>query len=145
MVTTRERTRTMTVGELSRRTGVPVKALREYADSGLIYTVGRSAANYRLFEEDALWCVHWIGSMRGLGLTLAEIRDLAGAHLCTTESVGPRLAERLRVARARLDQRIAELQRMRERIDEYEAAHRDELQGRERLWSDDPRSCPVNA
>lgn len=30
----------MTVGELSRRTDVPIKALREYADWGLIYTVG---------------------------------------------------------------------------------------------------------
>jgi DNA-binding transcriptional MerR regulator len=46
----------MTVGELSRRTDVPIKALREYADGGLIYTVGRSATNYRLFDSDALWC-----------------------------------------------------------------------------------------
>lgn len=36
----------MTVGELSRRTGVQVKASREYADWGLIYTVGRSQAGY---------------------------------------------------------------------------------------------------
>jgi hypothetical protein len=35
---------------------VPVKALREYEDLGLIYTVGRSAGNYRLFDEEALWC-----------------------------------------------------------------------------------------
>jgi len=33
----------ITIGALSRRTGVPVKALREYEDLGLIYTVGRSA------------------------------------------------------------------------------------------------------
>lgn len=44
----------MTVGELSRRTDVPIKALREYTDGGLIYTVGRSATNYRLFGNDAL-------------------------------------------------------------------------------------------
>jgi len=41
----------MTIGALSRRTGVPVKALREYEDLGLIYTVGRSAGNYQLFDE----------------------------------------------------------------------------------------------
>jgi MerR family transcriptional regulator, copper efflux regulator len=45
----------MTIGRLSRRTGVLVKVLREYEDMGLIYTVGRSAGNYRLFDEDALW------------------------------------------------------------------------------------------
>ena len=47
----------MTIGTLARRTGVPVKTLREYEDLGLIYTVGRSAGNYRLFGEEALWCV----------------------------------------------------------------------------------------
>jgi DNA-binding transcriptional MerR regulator len=33
----------MTIGTLSRRTGVPVKTLRTYEDLGLIYTAGRSA------------------------------------------------------------------------------------------------------
>jgi hypothetical protein len=42
-VTSRAReTAQMTVGALSRRTGVPVKALREYEDTGLIYSCGRS-------------------------------------------------------------------------------------------------------
>lgn len=35
------RTHLMTVGELSRRTGVPIKTLRTYADTGLVHTVGR--------------------------------------------------------------------------------------------------------
>ncbi|KUO19248.1 hypothetical protein AQJ91_19910 [Streptomyces dysideae] len=52
-----EVSRSMTVGELSRRTGVPVQTLREYTDLGLIYTLGRSSANYRLYTTDALWCV----------------------------------------------------------------------------------------
>lgn len=43
----------MTIGGLSRQTGVPVKTLREYEDLGLIYTVGRSAGNYRLFDAEA--------------------------------------------------------------------------------------------
>ncbi|MBT2478495.1 TetR family transcriptional regulator [Streptomyces sp. ISL-94] len=58
----------MTVGELSQRTGVPVKTLRECTDLGLIYTLGRSQAGYRLFDAEALWCVRWIGELRGLGL-----------------------------------------------------------------------------
>ena len=49
----------MTIGRLSQRTGVPVKVLREYEDMGLIYTVGRSAGNYRLFDEDALCVSQW--------------------------------------------------------------------------------------
>jgi MerR family transcriptional regulator, copper efflux regulator len=37
----------MTIGPLSRRTGIPVKALRTYEDMGLIYTVGRLAPGPR--------------------------------------------------------------------------------------------------
>ncbi len=44
----------MTIGELSRRTGMPMKAIREYEGMGLIYTVGRSPGNYRLFDSDRL-------------------------------------------------------------------------------------------
>src|SRR6476620_2912486 len=63
----------MTIGTLARRTGVPVKTLREYEDLGLIYTVGRSAGNYRLFGDEALWCVGVVTTLRSLGLTLSEI------------------------------------------------------------------------
>ncbi|MDT9701273.1 MerR family transcriptional regulator [Streptomyces sp. P17] len=74
------RLRPMTVGDLSRRTGVTVKALREYTDLGLIYTLGRSPAGYRLYDPDALRCVRFIGELRGLGLTIAEIRELTVAR-----------------------------------------------------------------
>src|SRR6266849_2626673 len=64
----------MTIGQLSRRTGVPIKALREYERLGLIYTLGRSESNYRLFDEEALWCIQVIAVLRSLGLTLKEIQ-----------------------------------------------------------------------
>src|SRR5262245_57944552 len=92
----------MTIGTLARRTGVPVKTLREYEDLGLIYTVGRSAGNYRLFGEEALWCVGVVGTLRGLGLTLAEIQDLASSYLGSTdEPIAPRLARALHAVRTR--------------------------------------------
>jgi hypothetical protein len=37
------RTGLMTVGALSRRGGIPVKALRAYSDMGLVYPAGRSS------------------------------------------------------------------------------------------------------
>ncbi len=43
------RSQAMTIGQLSRRTGVPIKALREYERLGFLYTLGRSESNYRLF------------------------------------------------------------------------------------------------
>ena len=61
----------MTIGTLSRRTGVTVKALRAYEDMGLIYTVGRSPGNYRLFGDEALWCVGVVSGLRNLGESVA--------------------------------------------------------------------------
>src|SRR5258708_5893241 len=50
MVWVRER---MKIGELSRRTGTPVRLLREYADMGLIYTHGRSPPDDPLLDRSS--------------------------------------------------------------------------------------------
>ncbi|MBT2419387.1 MerR family transcriptional regulator [Streptomyces sp. ISL-22] len=127
----------MTVGELSRHTGVPVKALREYTDLGLIYTLGRSAANYRLFTADALWCVRWIGQLRDLGLTVAEIRQLTTAYL-DGQPFGPALAKHLRTARKRLQARITAAEQTLDRIDAFENSHQAELADHGgNCWADD--------
>jgi MerR family copper efflux transcriptional regulator len=121
----------MTIGELSRRTGVSVKVLRRYDAQGLLYSPGRSAGNYRLFDESALWCVEVVTGLRNLGLTVAEIRELARVYVDDPgEPIGPRLAERLEEARSRIDDRIAELTALRKRIDDFETRHGAELSGR---------------
>jgi MerR family copper efflux transcriptional regulator len=133
-------TSAMTIGVLARRTGVPVKTLREYEDLGFIYTVGRSAGNYRLFGEEALWCVAVVGTLRGLGLTLSEIRELTTVYLGRTdEPIGPRLAQILQAVRARTQARIGELQALLSRIAEYEVDHAEELSGRADFRVHDPR------
>ena len=130
----------MTIGALARRTGVPVKTLREYEDLGLIYTVGRSAGNYRLFGDEALWCVGVVTTLRGLGLTLSEIVELTACYLGRTDKpIGPRLAQALQAVRLRSEARIAELQALLQRIAEYEAEHEDELSGRTDFRAHDPR------
>ena len=139
-----ELTTLMTVGDLSRRTRVPIKALRAYTDWGLINTLGRNGANYRLYDADALRCVQIITELRGLGLTLAEIRALAHAYPDRNgQLIGPRLAQRLRAARARVDAQIAQLEQTRRRIDAFEAGHRAELAGQPgaELWGGDPLRC----
>ena len=131
----------MTIGSLSRRTGVPVKTLRTYEDLGLIYTVGRSPGNYRLFGEEALWCVGVVTGLRGLGLTLDEICRVAASYLQDTgEPAGPRLAALLQAVRARTEQHIAELQERLQRIDEFEVAWAAELAGAADFHTQDPRS-----
>jgi MerR family copper efflux transcriptional regulator len=132
----------MTVGELSRRTGVPTKNLRTYTDWGLIYSVGRTSGNYRLYDAEALWCVGAVTELRQLGLTLAEIRDFgAGYRTRSGEPVGPRLALLLDRSRARVEQRIAELEEVRRRIDQFVAENPERLRSRSaRAWQGDPRA-----
>lgn len=119
-----------------------IKALRRYEGMGLIYVVARSSANYRLFDESALWCVQMICNLRGLGFTVAEIRALAGIYLGQpSQPIGPHLAEQLRAVRARLDTRMQELQELRQRVDDFATRYAVELAGRDAadFRSEDPR------
>lgn len=133
----------MTIGSLSRRTGVPVKQLRTYEGMGLIYTVGRSSGNYRLFGDEALWCVGLITGLRDLGLTLAEIQELGTAYLQPSpEPLGPRIARLLETARLRTERRIDELRVRVERIREFSIAYAPELSGAADFRAQDPRGAP---
>jgi len=82
----------LTVGEPAVRTGPSRKEIREPEDRGLVYSVGRSDSNCRLFDETALWCVRTIGELRARGLTLTEIeqlRDEQQPSASATLSTGP--------------------------------------------------------
>jgi DNA-binding transcriptional MerR regulator len=117
------RTNVMTIGQLSRRTGVPIKVLREYERLGFVYTLGRSAGNYRLFGEEALWCVQVVQSLRSLGLTLKEIQTLTVSYTeRPSEPIEPVLNEQLTQVLARIEARIASLEALRRRVLDFQAA-----------------------
>src|SRR6266542_4280355 len=112
--------RLMTVGELARRTGLSIKAIRQYEALGLIYSAGRSEGGYRLFDESALWCARVIATLRSLGVTIKEIEQLASDYLSRPdEPVGPRVAALLDRAQRRIDDRISELEAVRRRVCDY--------------------------
>ena len=117
------RSHAITIGQLSRRTGVPIKILREYEDLGFLYTLGRSESNYRLFGEEAVRCVQVVQGLRSLGLTLKAIRALATAH-CERpgELVDGLLQEYLPQTLVRVEAQISTLQALRQRILEFQAA-----------------------
>lgn len=133
--------RAMTVGELSRRTKVPVRKLRQYEDMGMIHSLGRSPSGYRLFDDDALWCVAGITTLRSLGLTEAEIQRLAEHHDRPENPIGPRLAEALETARARTRDQIDDLTRRLDRIDEFTRTHRAVLAGHDTSTPWGPDAC----
>ena len=113
----------MTIGQPSRRSGVPIKVLRDYGDLGFLYTLGRSESNYRLFGEEVVWCVQVIQGLRSLGLTLKEIQALVTCYLERPgEPSGVLLEAQLAQALARVEAQITALQALRQRILEFQAA-----------------------
>ncbi|MFE2110587.1 MerR family transcriptional regulator [Kitasatospora sp. NPDC059463] len=62
------------IGELARRTGLTVKAVRFYADAGLVPPTTRTPAGYRRFDVHALARLDLVRTLRELGLDLATVR-----------------------------------------------------------------------
>lgn len=82
----------LTIGELSRRTGIPVKTLRFYSDEGLLPPAKRSRANYRLFDEEQVVRIELVRTLREAGLDLATIRKVLGRDMSLKDALRLRLA-----------------------------------------------------
>jgi len=64
------------IGELARRTGLTVRALRHYDDIGLLAPSERSSGGYRLYGRKDVARLYRIQALRRLDLSLAEIHGL---------------------------------------------------------------------
>lgn len=104
------------IGEIARRTGLSVSAIRYYEDQGLIEPV-RSGGNQRRFLRSDIRRLSFILIAQRLGLALGEIK----LHLATLpqgRTPNARDWEAISLAiRETLDARIAELTRTRDRLD----------------------------
>ena len=67
----------VTIGEVRRRTGMTVRAIRFYEDKGLV-TSDRDARGQRRFGQAALARLVYIAHARQAGLQIADIRRLLG-------------------------------------------------------------------
>ncbi|WP_051366943.1 redox-sensitive transcriptional activator SoxR [Hamadaea tsunoensis] len=97
----------LTIGEVSRRSGVATSAIRFYEANGLLSS-DRTAGNQRRYHGDVMCRLAMIEACQRVGLTLAEVRDalapLPPRHAPTPEDWKV-LAERLRTeAQSRIDQ-----------------------------------------
>ncbi|MFF3677159.1 MerR family transcriptional regulator [Streptomyces sp. NPDC002120] len=83
------------IGELSRRTGLPVRTIRFYSDAGVVAPTTRTPAGYRLYDLDALLRLELLRTLRELGMDLATVQrvldrelsvaDVAAAHADATD------------------------------------------------------------
>jgi MerR family transcriptional regulator, redox-sensitive transcriptional activator SoxR len=102
----------LTIGEVSRRSGVAASALRFYEERGLI-TSERAGSGHRRYPRPVLRRIAFIVFAQRVGLTLEEI----GSELARLPGDrAPTRRDWSRLSRqwsSRIDQRIAELERLR--------------------------------
>jgi MerR family redox-sensitive transcriptional activator SoxR len=108
-------TRELTVGQLAARSGVSVSALHFYEAQGLI-SARRTAGNQRRYPREMLRRVAFVRASQRVGIPLARIRDALGtlpAGRTPTRGDWARLSA---AWRQDLDDRIGQLQHLRDRL-----------------------------
>ncbi len=107
----------ITIGELSKRTGVAVSALRFYEEKGILHPL-RTGGNQRRFLRSDIRRVSFVLIAQKLGLALEEIV----AHLANLpEGRNPTLTDWQKISRAmreQIDARITLLNRTRNQLDQ---------------------------
>jgi DNA-binding transcriptional MerR regulator len=103
------------IGEAARRAGVTAKAIRFYERKRVLPPPIRATNGYRLYGDDAVEMLGFVKRAAGLGLTLAEIKDIiairqGGRPPCT------HVHRLLRDKAVELDRKLKDLLEVRRRI-----------------------------
>ena len=108
----------LTIGELSRETGVKIPTIRYYEQMGLMAPAGRSEGNQRRYETGDRDRLSFIRHARDLGFTIEAVRELLDLsahpeHPCAdADDIARRQLQIVRDKIAKLRQLEKELERM---------------------------------
>lgn len=106
----------ISIGDLASRSGLAISAIRHYEAEGLVRSI-RSSGGHRQFRRADIRRVAFIQIARRFGFTLADIRaelDLLPDRRTPNKADWTRISRHFRAA---LNTRIAELERMRDKLD----------------------------
>lgn len=105
----------LNIGEAAAASGVSAKSIRHYEASGLMPAAKRTFANYRLYSQSDVHTLRFIKSARSLGFSIADIGKLL--QLWQNQQRSSSDVKKLALQQvAELDERIAEMQRMRDTL-----------------------------
>ena len=106
----------MKIGDLARAAGVPIDTVRYYERQGLLPLPARTASGYRQYGHDDAARLRFVRRAKALGFTLEEIRELLGLSARReADMAGMKAAAMQKLAD--IDDKLAELQRMRAGLD----------------------------
>ena len=120
------------IGQMARQVGVTAKAIRFYEAKRVLPRATRGSNGYRLYGQDAVETLTFVKQATGLGLTLAEVREI----IAIRQGEGPPCehVRRLLQDKAReLDRKLRDLIDMRRQIRRSLAAWSRPKPGRARV------------
>lgn len=75
-----------TIGDLARRTGLPVRTIRFYSDSGVLPPTDRTPAGHRLYDIAALTRLELVRTLRDLGVDIPTIQRVLGLEISVQQA-----------------------------------------------------------
>ncbi|MGF9993197.1 MerR family transcriptional regulator [Bacillus mycoides] len=103
----------LTIGQLSKRTGVTIRTLRYYDKIGLLIPKDYKEGGHRLYSLDDLLRLQQIQSLKFIGFSLKDITDLLESHCIEEQQLSRSIAFKKR-------ELIAEQERIRQTIDQLD-------------------------
>ena len=82
----------LTIGQLARATGVPVKTIRHYSDEGVLPPAGRTGSRYRLYRDADRARLESIRLLRSLDFDLPSIAAMLSARQSARDGLRTQLA-----------------------------------------------------
>jgi DNA-binding transcriptional MerR regulator len=75
----------LSIGELARRTGLPVRTIRFWSDVGMLPPAARTGSGRRLYDPAGLARLELVATLRDLGLSLPEVRRVLDGQASIAE------------------------------------------------------------
>lgn len=109
------------IGNLAKMAGLTTRTIRYYEERGLLNSIKRIEGGRRAYTNEDLRRLKFIKRLKLLGLTLAEMEELAEIYWInrTNKRVLPKLLELLDHHCEETDKRIKGLIKLKEEINEY--------------------------
>jgi DNA-binding transcriptional MerR regulator len=105
-------TASLKIGEVARRAGVTVDAVRFYERRGVLPAAERQPSGYRSYTEETIDRIRLTKSLQALGFTLEEVVDALG-RLDTGDVTCASERWRFEQVLERVDAKLSELRRVR--------------------------------